>query len=204
MQWFALDMLAMLAVDSARPDEALRIADELLSRSRVPPRVALLARMRRGRALAAMGDGRRALASLGAARSGLLESVGPRDPAWTWWADEREVTGHLGQALIDLGDPGKAVPHLRYAHARALDQQSGEEGRSAMHYRVELLRGCTAVRAWAEVEEELQALSPLLGTIGSGRNRRMLRGALRSLARTSGVPSRISALAAETARAAAG
>ncbi|WP_079152130.1 helix-turn-helix domain-containing protein [Streptomyces sp. RTd22] len=68
MQWFALDMLAMLDIERGRPGEALRIADELLSQRRVPPRIALLAEVRRGRALAQTGDRHRTLTALDAAR----------------------------------------------------------------------------------------------------------------------------------------
>lgn len=191
MQWFALDMLAMLDTECSRPGETRRIADELLSQRRIPPRVALLARVRRGRALAQIGDRQRAMGDLDAARGGLEESLSPRDPEWAWWVNHCEVRGHSGHALLSLEDPGAAIPKLQYALEHATP-------RGAMLYRIELLRSHAKLKVWSEVEREIHEVSALLGTINSGRNRRLLREALRTVDRAPGVPSGLSALVGDT------
>jgi hypothetical protein len=105
-KWFALDMLAMLDSECGRPAETLRIAEETLSQGKVAPRVALMARVRRGGALAKMGDRKRALADLDVARGGLEDSLSPRDPEWAWWINRDQVAGHRGARTDAPGGGG--------------------------------------------------------------------------------------------------
>ncbi|KPI29327.1 helix-turn-helix domain protein [Actinobacteria bacterium OK074] len=181
MEWFALDMLAMLDIERCHPGGAYRIAEELTSQNRVPPRVALLARIRRGRALAQMGDSRRALTDLNAARGGLQESLSPRDPSWAWWVDECELVGHSGYALLGLGEPGRAVEYFQSALQNATP-------RGVMLYKAGLLHGYVKIKAWREAQSELESIRPLLEEISSGRNRQALRGALRAIFEESSSP----------------
>ncbi|MGP3949162.1 helix-turn-helix transcriptional regulator [Streptomyces sp. 7N604] len=197
MQWFALDMLAMLDIERERPAEALRIADELMCEPHIPPRVALLARVRRGRALAQMGEQKRTLTFLDAARGGAEESISPRDPGWAWWVDETEVKWHTGAALLDLGVPQEATPTIQGSLAGV----TIPDGRSALHLRIGLLSAFTESRAWREAEAELEAIASLLHTVSSGRNRYLLRRVLRAIDRDSRAPVWLSHLAKETAAA---
>ncbi|GAA4949872.1 hypothetical protein GCM10023224_37590 [Streptomonospora halophila] len=199
MEHFALTNLALLEAEAGRPGESLGIADELLSRSGIPPRVALLARIRRGRALARMGDGRGAATELGRARSALSDSLTSRDPAWTWWVDDGELSGHEGEALLALDNPGAALPKLEHAAAAAAAQHP--DGRAALHHQVSLLRAYTAAGAWRECEPLLAALPPKAASAGSGRNRRRLRGALRAVLREPDAPGWLAALARDAAEA---
>ncbi|GAB2577931.1 hypothetical protein GCM10027168_08670 [Streptomyces capparidis] len=185
MQWFALDMIAMLGVHHGSPGEPLRIAKELPSH-RVPPRVALLANMRSGRALAQTGDRRRALSRLRAARGALDDSIHPRDPAWSWWVNECEVSGHEGEAHLSLGEPSAAIPHLQ--RALELAHQSHPGGRGAFYYNVSLLSAFTQAQAWNECGSTLADISPLLPSITSERIRRRLRTALQDIIRNSATP----------------
>jgi hypothetical protein len=189
-QWFALDMLAMLDIETARPGAALRIAESVLSEKRVPPRVALIARVRRGRALSLVGDSRRSAADLEAAKVGLEDSLSPRDPWWVWWIDSREVSGHAGQAMLGLGEPQNAIPKLKYALERATP-------RGTLLYRSDLLRGYATVKSWHEAESELEEIARLLGVINSGRNRRTLRETLLLIERDHAAPVRLTNLASE-------
>lgn len=191
MQWFALDMMAMLANERGHVGESRRIAEDIVSQLRVAPRVALIARVRRGGALARMGDRQRALADLDAARGGLEESLSPRDPKWAWWIDHREVTGHTAGALLNLGEAEVAAPKLVSALELATP-------RGAVLYRVGLLRVQTALAAWADAEREIHEISGLLDTIKSGRSRLQFREALRGLHQCPGVPDWLSAFASET------
>lgn len=199
MEWFALDMLAMHDVQTGRAGEALRIADELLTRPRVPPRIALLARVRRGRALAQVGDHRRALAELRGARAGLEDSVGPRDPAWSWWVNDSEITGHEGEALLSAGEAKAAIPKMR----RALDLASAHfpEGRGTLYYSVALLSAYAAARAWRECEATLVSIDTLLETVTSERSRDRLRTTLRRIAHQPDAPPSLLDLARHTAKA---
>lgn len=191
LEWFALDMLAMLDTERDRPGGVLRIADELLSQRRIPPRVALMAHVRRGRALAQIGERQRSLADLNEARGGLEDSLNSRDPKWTWWVNEQEVRGHSAHAFLSLSDLNSAIPifHSTLEHATP---------RGAMLYRIELVRSYARGKAWKEVEEEIHKISPLLGTISSGRNRLLLRDALRVIDQTTSVPAGLSALVRDT------
>lgn len=191
MEWFALDMLAMLDTECGRPGGVRRITDELLSQSRIPPRVALLARVRQGRALAQIGDRQRALADLDAARGGVEESLSSRDPEWAWWVNQQEIRGHSGHALLSLSDLNAAILEFQSALAHATP-------RGVMLYRIELLHSYARAKAWREAEEEIHKISPLLNTITSGRNRLLLRNALQVVDRSSGVPVGLAALARET------
>ncbi len=185
MGWFARDMLALHGVEHHRPDEAFRIADGTASGMRVPPRVALLARIRKGRALASMGCRQQAVRELTAARSALSDSTVARDPSWAWWVDDRELSGHEGEALLALGEPSAAIPRLRHALVRA---EESANRRAALHYSIDLLKAYAAGQLWRECESTLLALPPLLQAVGSGRSRHRLRAALRDMARASGAP----------------
>ncbi|MFJ6463476.1 helix-turn-helix domain-containing protein [Streptomyces sp. NPDC091387] len=176
--WFALDMLAMQAVQSGRAGEALRIADELLSLPRIPPRVALIARVRRARALAQAGDRSRSLAEMTGAQSALQDSVGGRDPGWTWWVNDAEVAGHQGEMLMSLGDHASAVPHLQ--RARSLVRPGG---RGALYYSVAELTALTSVGAWRDCDALLTDMAPLLDRVASTRSRSRLTETLRFIDR---------------------
>ncbi|MFD7502589.1 multiprotein-bridging factor 1 family protein [Streptomyces sp. NPDC059850] len=201
MEWFALDMLAMQDVHHGRPGEALSIADELLTRPRIPPRVALMARVRRGRALAHLGDHRRALDELAGAKARLDESISPRDPAWAWWVNEGEITGHQGEVLLALGEAKAAVPRLQ----RALDlaREAYPDGRGTLFYSIALLSAYTAAHAWRECEPVLLSINALLETVTSARSRHRLSGTLRELTHGPGTPPWLSDLARQTATATA-
>ncbi|MBH1936028.1 hypothetical protein I5Q34_17425 [Streptomyces sp. AV19] len=185
-QWFALDMLAMQNVERHRTGETLRIADELLSQAKLPPRVALLARVRRARALALAGCRRQALDDLDAVSVGLGDSLNPRDPSWTWWVNEQEAAGQRGDALLALGDSQAAVPSLQ--RACELAGAFRPDGRGVFYYRVSLLSAYARTRAWMEYESTLLSVLPLLETIGSGRNRRRFRSLMHEIARDTETP----------------
>ncbi|MBB6173850.1 transcriptional regulator with XRE-family HTH domain [Nocardiopsis mwathae] len=199
MERFALTNLAMQDVEVNRPGEALRIADELLSEPRIPPRVALLARIRRGRALACVGERRRALDELGAARAGLEDSISARDPAWTWWVNDCELSGHEGEALLVLGDTAAALPKLE--RAAELSAVFRRNGRGSLYYQVSLVQGYAAAHAWRECGIALEALPPALESVSSGRNRRRLRFAVRTITRDPETPLWLSDLARDVAAA---
>ncbi|QKN87609.1 helix-turn-helix DNA-binding domain protein [Streptomyces phage Vondra] len=176
--WFALDMLSMQGVQEGRPGEVLRLADELRSTPGLPPRVALITRVRRARALAQAGERARSLAEMDQARGALQESVSSRDPAWVWWITEAEVVGHLGEVLMSLGDHAAAVPHFQ----RARDA-TPTGGRRWLECSVAELSALTAAGAWRDCDALFVDLVPLLDTVASTRSRARLAQTLRVIER---------------------
>ncbi|MFJ6568067.1 helix-turn-helix domain-containing protein [Streptomyces sp. NPDC091292] len=179
--WFALDMLAMQDVHRERPGSAMRTADEMLDVPNLPPRVALLARVRLARALAQAGDRARSVEAVKRARGALQDSVTARDPAWAWWVTEAEVIGHQGEVLMSLGDHAAAVPFIRDARAAT----SG--GRGGLYFTVSELTALAGAGAWRDAEALLVDLPSRLDTVSSARSRARLTSTLTTI-RTHGPP----------------
>ncbi|MEU6989374.1 helix-turn-helix transcriptional regulator [Streptomyces sp. NPDC046465] len=180
MQWFAMDLLSMEAVASGRVGEALALCEEITGRG-VPPRVALLTELRRGRALAAAGDHARARHAIGRARSSLEDSLDPRDPLWSWWVNDLEVTGHEAEVALLLDQPARAVPG--FERTRELVAAINPTGRGALYYATAELDALVRLGAWQQAEEPLLRLPPILRNVASSRNRRRLRTTLRVIER---------------------
>ncbi|MGP3977571.1 helix-turn-helix domain-containing protein [Streptomyces sp. 8N114] len=177
-QWFALDMLAMHAVGTAAPAQALALSQELLTRPGVPPRVALLAHVRQARALAQTGERARAREVMRRARGGLQDSLAPRDPAWTWWVDETEVLGHEAAMLLALGEPAAAVPLFHRVN------ELTPPGRAALYHSVAELTAQTHAGAWPEAATTLTRTAHLLPTVSSTRTTTRLHRTLHTLNRS--------------------
>lgn len=192
-KWFALDMLAMHGIEHRCSNETLRIADQLLDESRIPPRVALLARIRKARSLAIAGSRQEAIKEFSAARASLQDSIIRRDPSWTWWVDDRELTGHEGEALLVLGDSNVAVPKMRRALELGTDTDANRRGN--LYYGVALLAAYSSSKAWRECESTLIDIAPMLEVVTSGRTHRRLRGILKEITQNHGVPLWLSDLA---------
>ncbi|KUF17541.1 helix-turn-helix domain-containing protein [Streptomyces silvensis] len=180
MEWFALDLLAMHGIENRRIGEVLAICDELTSRP-VPPRIALLADIRRSRALALAGDRPRATAAIERARSALDESLHPKDPRWAWWVDDEEISGQEGEVFLALADPSRAIPHL--VRTSELVSEINATGRGAFFYRTAELTALTAAHAWQDAEATLLHLPPILATVSSTRTRARLCRTLRAVER---------------------
>ncbi|MFJ5225559.1 helix-turn-helix domain-containing protein [Streptomyces sp. NPDC088400] len=178
MQWFAMDLLAMQDVQDGRPGEALRIADSLLATPRLPRRIALIARVRRSRALAQTGDRARSLTEVERAKSALQDSITVRDPDWTWWVDEMEVVGHHAEVLISLGESAAAIPHLQRTNELVVPG-----GRGAFYYAVAELSAFAEVGAWRECETTIMRLVAILEVVTSARSQARLDATLRIIER---------------------
>jgi len=170
MELFELTHLAMQSVHLRRPPEALRVADEVIDTKSPPARVAALFGIRRGRALAQLGDAARALAALRRARSTLLDGVGTRDPAWTWWVDEAEVLWHTAVAYGELGELGRAVPLL----AEVAERRAAYP-RARYNDLTHLLDALVRVADWRAAEPVAVELAGRAGEVGSVRTTNMLR-----------------------------
>ncbi|GAA4207706.1 hypothetical protein GCM10022252_71710 [Streptosporangium oxazolinicum] len=169
MELFELAHLSMLSLCQDRPREALRLADDVLTSGDLPPRVAAIFDVRRGRALAVMGDKARGFDALQRARSALAESISARDPHWTWWMDEAELSWHEGMAYAELGEWGKAAAPLMDASVRR-----STRGRSRYHYAAQLLNALVHAQAWREAESVIVDVMGQANEIGSARTANLL------------------------------
>ncbi|WP_063798010.1 helix-turn-helix transcriptional regulator [Streptomyces sp. 150FB] len=194
LEWFALDLLAMHSVHNGSAGEALSISDEILTRPGIPNRVALMSQVRRARALAQAGDRARALDAMERATGAMQDSAPDREPAWTWWIDDAEITGHYGELWLSLGDGKAALPHLE----RAAEVEHGG-GRRKLGHLVALLTGFVSVQAWRESEKALLEIFDLLDIVTSARSRERLKETLRGIRRDA--PQWLADLADETAKA---
>ncbi|MEU1304894.1 helix-turn-helix transcriptional regulator [Streptomyces shenzhenensis] len=178
LEWFILDLIAMIDVHTGRAGEAMAITDEMLTGREVPGRVALMARVRRARSLAQAGDRTRALVALERATGGLQDSIQANDPAFTWWIDTTEVGLHTGETLLSLGDPRAALPHLQRSSAASRDGGRREFGNVLAE-----LTALVQLRVWREAEAPLLRLEPILRAVTSSRTRVRLRSTLRAIDR---------------------
>lgn len=169
MELLELAHLSMLSQFQHRPHETLRIADDVLTGGDLPPRVKAIFQVRRGRALAALGDGTRGFDALQLARSALAESISTRDPYWAWWMDEAELAGHHGMAHAELGEWGKAIAPLTEAYEHQLTR-----GRSRYNCGAQLLNGLVHARAWHEAEPVIVDVMAQAGEIASARTSNLL------------------------------
>lgn len=196
MQWFATDMLAMVATAQGRPGEAGRLAGASMELSaRVPGRVAVMSQVRRARALAMAGERTRSLAEMTRAMGGLEDSISDRDPVWAWWITPAEVAGHKGELLLALGQPGAA---REYFHACVAAFAGEDRARGEYSYRVAELRALVGMQAWHDCETSLTGLAGLVGRVSSGMVRTRLDATLREIRRTA--PSWVVDVAADVLR----
>jgi transcriptional regulator with XRE-family HTH domain len=181
LEWFALDLLAMHGVENNRIGQVLALSEEILSRPRIPPRVALLANVRKSRALALAGDRARASDAMARARGALEDSMDERDPEWAWWVDDEEISGHEGEMFLALCDASAAVAYFQ--RTNELVDQGGMWGRRALSYRTAELAAFVDAGAWRDCEATLTRLAPILPDVTSSRTRRRLMRTVRAIDR---------------------
>jgi transcriptional regulator with XRE-family HTH domain len=198
MELFELSHLAMQSVYLGRPAEALRVTASLTDDD-LPPRVTALFDIRRGRALAQLGDQAGAVDALDRAAATLAGGIGPRDPYWTWWVDGTELTWHRGMAAAELGDWAAAVPLL---HAAA--EERGNARRARYNDLSHLLGALTAVGAWADAEPVIGEVAAHLGEVGSTRTTNLLARVCGRIVRAGGVSSTVADTAADLVETLAG
>lgn len=173
MEWFVLSNQALASVHTGRNREALRIAQGMTWGQDPPGRVRALFDVRAARALAALGDSGSALRVFDRARSAFADGTTMRDPAWSWWFDERELAGHEGMIHAALGDHSRAIPHLAAAVERS---EHREHFRWALYiHRANLLRALLRAGSWAEAERVAIDVAPMVGMIASVRTEGLLR-----------------------------
>jgi hypothetical protein len=167
-----------------RPAEGLRIAEDVLDRTGLAPRVAAVFEIRRGHAVAQMGDANGAFDALERARSVLAAGIGPRDPSWTWWVTDAEVACHKGWMRADLGDWGASVELFQDSVSR----RAGSYRRGRYNDLVNLVNALVHVRDWQAAEPVLSEVAGQVGEVESMRTTKLLRQVVNRIGRT-GTPS---------------
>ncbi|GEC29528.1 hypothetical protein PSA01_65570 [Pseudonocardia saturnea] len=149
----------------ARPFEALHLAESVLEGPyRLSPRVRALFLVRKARAQA-QGRDDAALVTFREAMSLYGDGVGPSDPPWAWWVDERELWWHEAMCRSDLGDVAGALN----AFERSADAVPDGETRSKFIHRANLARAQVRARSWDQARDTLAHLQPLALQVASGR-----------------------------------
>lgn len=162
--------LAMQSVHLRRGREALRIAEHVLDSDRLSPRVAGLFHLRRGRALAELGDRPRALAALDQARALIGDGTTHQDPPWAWWVDDNELTWHSAMLHADLGEHHQAADLFRSTTVGYPPVKRRGHYNNLAH----LLDALTTVGAWSDSEPVMQEVVPFVDEIGSTRTEHLL------------------------------
>ncbi|MFE9371131.1 DNA-binding protein [Streptomyces sp. NPDC006711] len=158
---------SMLLTHQRRPVAALDAVARVGGPRPLPNLVATLVLVRRAHASALLGCRRDAMAFMARARSRFLDGASRLDPAWSWWIDEPELTGHHGWVLARLHDRDRAIALLHEAATAP-----GPSYRDL--FTAELLAALVRAGAWREAEDLIAALAPRAGGIGSVRTTRGL------------------------------
>jgi transcriptional regulator with XRE-family HTH domain len=166
MERFIVSHLSMQATYLGRGAEGLALADRVIAERPRSKRVVGLMRVRRARALARIGDGRRALAEFEIARRELAGGIGPDDPAWSWWLHNAEMAVHESRIRSLSGDLTGAAAWSE----RAVLALPAKQGRDQALYRAWLISDLVDVGAWREADEVIEQL---LGKIPVGSSARV-------------------------------
>lgn len=178
MEHFLQCHAAMLDIDMRRPVPALAAADQVLAAGKLAPSTRAAFQIRRGRALAQLGDKPRADEALADAARIIENGPGSRDPWWTFWIDPAEINWHLGKAAADAGDPAAAVPGL----ARAMELRAAPRIRTRFNDGAHLLDALVRAGAWSEAVPLAWEVARMGRGITSARTRVVLRDTARRMA----------------------
>ncbi|MFD0857155.1 hypothetical protein ACFQ07_33435 [Actinomadura adrarensis] len=192
MELFQLSHLAMQSVQLHRAAEAYRIVGDVLGTEELAPRVGALFNIRRGRALAQMGDRMGAFDALDSACSTLDQGISPRDPYWTWWVTDPEISWHRAMAHAELGEWSVSVSLFQEAARQRTEYQ-----RAWYNDQAHLLNALVHVRAWQDAEPVILELLNGAGAVESGRTTNLLRRVADRIARAKDVPSTVTDAAGE-------
>lgn len=165
MERFIVSHLSMQATYLGRGAEGLALSDRVIAEQPRSRRVVGLMRVRRARALARLGNGRRALAELEIARRELSGGIGPDDPAWSWWLHEAEMAVHESRIRSLSDDRAGAVSWSE----RAVLTLPAKQGRDQALYRAWLISDLIDVGAWREVDEVVEQLLSKVSVGSSAR-----------------------------------
>jgi hypothetical protein len=169
---------AFISLFLRQPGEALTLARAALADDRLTNRQRVIFRLREARALAQLGAGSDALRAAVEAASAFEDGATREDPAWSWWVDSSEVTGHVAWTHIEAGEPARAAPILQRS------VEASPPGHANNHvFRLARFLGATVdAGAWSDAEEVAGRMLPAVAQVRSGRAVRLLRGSIARIA----------------------
>ncbi|WP_446038942.1 hypothetical protein [Streptomyces sp. SID1121] len=177
---FVLDLLSMHAVETGNVGAALAFADEVLSGPRTPPRLHVMAHVRKARAYAIVGEEGRAMREIDQAKVNVLDSVAETDPDWSRWIDLSQVTTHETEVLARVGHADEALERLVGTVSAA------DTPRRRLTSLVAAFGAAARLTAWRDVENTTAEIAVLLPqtsfALPVARFRRMARVVDRSTA----------------------
>lgn len=188
MELFLLNHLTMLDIVTGAPAErTIETAAQVFEGDKhLAPRVGAIFEIRRGRALARLGDSAGAIKAIRHAGHVISNGVVSGDPYWTWWADDAEVAWHEGMALGELGEWRRAVPLFE----QTVTLRSSKLVRSLLNDKVHLLAAYAHAEAWSDAGLLLGEITGAGQMVASGRTTRLLKEATaRIISAGSAVPS---------------
>jgi tetratricopeptide (TPR) repeat protein len=170
MELFVLHNMSLQATYLRRPGRAVDLVRPVLDDGRLTGRAGSMRlhsmfRLRLARGYAQLGLRREAFDTLDHARSLLLDGVGDRDPAWSWWVSERGLYSATAAMHGTLGDWRAALGPLR----RALEAAPPHAHRDRFLYLCTLLHAQLDVGDRREAGVTAEALAGLTGRVGSAR-----------------------------------
>lgn len=186
IELLTLQNSSMHAAVMGRPNEALQLARSVLDGHTLSPRLRALFLTRQARAMAQMGD-ESAIAVFPQVKSLFQEGVTENDPAWAWWIDERELAWHEAMAQRDLRRAGLAISEFEHS----VEATPITETRSQYLHRAYLLQAQVDTESWADVENTIKSIIPLVSEVASTRTVVLLRDVLARIACRDAVPGRI-------------
>ncbi|MFG2292489.1 DNA-binding protein [Streptomyces sp. NPDC048603] len=152
---------SMLQTHTGHARAALRSAARVVT-PRTPHRVGTLVLIRRAHATAVLGGHAEPLDLIARARARFEDGISRHDPAWAWWIDEAELTGHEGWVHARLRRWDRAVPLLHEA--------ATAPGPAYRHlFTAELLSALARAGAWTETADLIADIAPRVTGIGSVR-----------------------------------
>lgn len=179
---------SMHAGAMGRPREALQLARSVLEGGAdLSPRVRALFLTRKARALAQAGD-ESAIGIFDQIKSLYLDGVADTDPMWAWWVDERELAWHEAMAKRDLSLAGPAIEEFEHS----VEATAPTEIRSQYLHRAYLLQAQVELGSWADVEDTVRSILPLVPQVASTRTAVLLRNSVAQVATKKSVPDGVS------------
>lgn len=147
---------ARALLDSDRPSEAIRLLENGIERVGHDPALQLRLRHLLGAALFYAGKYTRAATVLDAAGRDYRRYFPPNDP------DVLDCAYHAGHAYAEIGNPGRALPQLRFYVQNADASVEGDEARKILETRFVIAQLLSAEGHPDEALAELHAVRPLL------------------------------------------
>jgi hypothetical protein len=184
IELLTMSNLAFFALFQKRPGDALILARNALSDTRLTNRQRVIFQLREARSLAQLGARSEAIRGAERAQSAFLDGGTSRDREWEWWVDPSEVVGHAAWTHIEAGEPAKAAALLQ----GAVEACPREQINSRFFRMARFLDATIACSAWSDAGEVIGRLTPYASEVRSGRTVRLLRDAARHIEQSSPPP----------------